>query len=59
MSLLNDGSDITEKRKLEHILINLEKNVNTTRSSGFDDLYLKHNAVPNIDMIKFQQRLNF
>ena len=59
MSLLNDGSDITEKRKLEHILINLEKNVNTTRSSGFDDLYLKHNAVPNIDMDKISTKTKF
>jgi isopentenyl-diphosphate delta-isomerase len=40
----------TESRKLEHIRICLEREIESTVSTGFDDITLVHNAVPEINL---------
>jgi isopentenyl-diphosphate delta-isomerase len=39
-----------EKRKLRHIEISLNKNVNTDIPNGFNDIRLIHRAIPEIDL---------
>ncbi len=40
----------TENRKLEHIRICLEREIESTIQTGFDDITLIHNAVPEINL---------
>jgi isopentenyl-diphosphate delta-isomerase len=39
-----------EKRKLRHIRVSLEENVNTDIKTGFHDIQLIHRALPEIDL---------
>lgn len=39
----------TQKRKLSHIKVTLQKPVESHRSSGFEDVHLVHKALPEID----------
>jgi isopentenyl-diphosphate delta-isomerase len=39
-----------EKRKLRHIRVSLEKNVETDITTGFEDIKLIHRALPEIDL---------
>lgn len=39
----------TRKRKFEHVNIALKKNVQYTKSAGFEQIMLVHNALPEID----------
>jgi isopentenyl-diphosphate delta-isomerase len=39
-----------EKRKLNHISVSLEKNVETDITTGFEDVRLIHKALPEIDL---------
>ena len=39
-----------EKRKLRHIRVSLEKNVDTDITTGFEDIRLIHRALPEIDL---------
>lgn len=49
----------TEKRKEDHILINLEAQVNSHRSTGFEQIYLKHTAIPEIDITQISTKIRF
>lgn len=47
----NHESGIHERRKADHIRINLEKNVSFDRlTSGFEQYFFMHRAVPEIDL---------
>ena len=39
-----------EKRKLRHIRVSLEENVETDIATGFEDIRLIHRALPEIDL---------
>jgi isopentenyl-diphosphate delta-isomerase len=41
----------TSKRKSDHIRINLEEDVESTLSAGFDDLSFIHNATPELNLV--------
>jgi isopentenyl-diphosphate delta-isomerase len=41
---------LTEGRKLDHIRICLEREIESSIPTGFDDITLVHNAVPEIDL---------
>ncbi|MCK4968769.1 MAG: type 2 isopentenyl-diphosphate Delta-isomerase, partial [Candidatus Aenigmarchaeota archaeon] len=49
----------TEKRKKEHINICLEKNIETTKTTGFEDINLIHKALPNINMDEINTSCTF
>lgn len=48
-----------EERKLRHIDVSLEKNVNTDISSGFQDIRLIHKAIPEIDLDEVNSEITF
>lgn len=48
-----------EKRKLEHVEISLSKNVEASISAGFDEVFLVHNSLPEIDFDEIETAVNF
>ena len=44
--------DLIKSRKNDHININLEKNVNSSLSNGFEKYQFIHNALPELDLEK-------
>ena len=50
---------LTESRKLEHIRICLEREVESSIPTGFDDITLVHNAVPEINLDDIDIRTTF
>ncbi len=50
---------LTESRKLEHIRICLEREVESSIPTGFDDITLVHNAVPEINLDDVDVRTTF
>jgi isopentenyl-diphosphate delta-isomerase len=49
----------TENRKLEHIRICLERDVESTIPTGFDDITLIHNAIPEINLEDVELQCTF
>jgi len=45
-----DSNDETKQRKDDHIKINLEKNIDSSLSVGFDQYTFVHNALPELDL---------
>ncbi len=52
-------TSITRRRKIEHIEICLEEDVQCRRSTMFEDIDLVHNALPEIDKNKIDLTSNF
>ncbi|TRO50442.1 type 2 isopentenyl-diphosphate Delta-isomerase [Candidatus Bathyarchaeota archaeon] len=50
---------LTESRKLEHIRICLESEVESSIPTGFDDITLVHNAVPELNLDDVDVRTTF
>ena len=48
-----------EKRKLRHIRVSLEENVDTDISTGFQDIQLIHRALPEIDLDEVNSETEF
>ncbi|HNR01004.1 MAG TPA: type 2 isopentenyl-diphosphate Delta-isomerase [Anaerolineaceae bacterium] len=51
--------NITGKRKDEHISINLEKDVQSNRTTGFEYFTFKHNSLPELDLRDVSTRTSF
>ncbi len=49
----------TQLRKEDHIEICTKYNVNSNISSGFDDINLIHNAIPEVDFDEISTQINF
>ncbi len=47
-----DSNDETKQRKNDHIRINLEQNIDSSLSVGFDQYRFTHNALPELDLKK-------
>ena len=56
---LPDKAKRTALRKIEHLKICLEENVNTHISPGFEDIQLVHHAISNIDMTRIDLEVSF
>ncbi len=54
-----DSNDETKKRKNDHIRINLEQNIDSSVSVGFDQYRFTHNALPEIDLKKINLESTF
>ena len=52
-------SSMTRRRKIEHIEICLEEDVQCQRSTMFEDIEFVHNALPEIDKSKIDLNINF
>jgi isopentenyl-diphosphate delta-isomerase len=52
-------ASLTRRRKIEHIEICLEEDVQCQRSTMFDDIEFVHNALPEIDKAKIDLNINF
>lgn len=52
-------SSLTQRRKIEHIEICLDEDVQCRRSTMFEDIELIHNALPNLDKEKIDLTSNF
>ena len=52
-------ASLTRRRKIEHIEICLEEDVQCQRSTMFDDIDFVHNALPEIDKAKIDLNINF
>lgn len=50
---------VTESRKLDHIRICLERDVESTIPTGFNDITLVHNAVPEINLDEVDVQTSF
>lgn len=50
---------LTEERKLDHIRICLERDVQSTCPTGFDDIRLVHNAIPEINLSDVDLKCDF
>ena len=49
----------TEERKKEHISICIEKDIESTKTTGFEDLTLIHHALPSINMSEIDTSCTF
>ncbi|MBN2555939.1 MAG: type 2 isopentenyl-diphosphate Delta-isomerase [Anaerolineales bacterium] len=49
----------TSSRKADHLRINLEENVQSTRSTGLDDIQLPHHALPELDLADIELSTTF
>ena len=49
----------TQKRKLDHIRVCLEKDVQFRKGNGFADYELRHNALPEMDFSDVDTRMKF
>jgi len=49
----------TSARKDEHLQINLEEDVGSTRQTGFDDIQLPHEALPDLSLSQLDSRIHF
>lgn len=49
----------TQKRKTDHIRINLEENVQSNTTSGFERFRFVHNALPELDLAAIDLRTTF
>ncbi len=54
-----DATNEIKQRKDDHIKINLEKNVDSSISVGFDQYAFVHNALPELDLIKINLESTF
>lgn len=48
----------TEARKLSHIKISLKRHVESSKSAGFDDVFIVHRALPEIDKNEIETSTN-
>lgn len=48
----------TEARKLSHIKVSLRKHVESNRKTGFDDVFLVHKAIPEINKDQIDTSVN-
>ncbi|RLF11453.1 MAG: type 2 isopentenyl-diphosphate Delta-isomerase [Thermoprotei archaeon] len=52
--------DVSSRRKLEHIWVCLEKDVEAASlRSGFDDIYLVHRCIPELDLEEVSMEVRF
>ncbi len=55
-----NGHEITKKRKLEHIQICLDKDIQArTKTAGWEDIEFVHKAVPEIDLAEIDYTTDF
>jgi len=54
-----DNSNNTQNRKSDHIRINLEKDVHSGLTNGFEKYFFIHNALPELDLQKIDTRTLF
>jgi len=52
-------SEKTERRKEEHIKICSEEDVSSTESAGFEDVYLVHKSLPEVDFDEINTEVKF
>ena len=56
---LPDNAKRTALRKIEHLKICLEEDVNTHISPGFEDIQLIHHAISNLDLARVNLEVSF
>jgi len=56
---MDDSAHYTSNRKLDHININLTKDVQSEVSTGFDALTLEHNPFPELDLNEVTTECSF
>jgi isopentenyl-diphosphate delta-isomerase len=56
---MDDLGSKTKNRKQDHININLNEDVMSSASTGFDLYYFEHNALPDLDLSKIEINCSF
>ena len=55
----SSDASLTKRRKIEHIEICLDEEVQCQRTTMFEDIEFVHNALPEIDKDKIDLNINF
>ena len=55
----DSSSDLTALRKVQHVKIVLEKNVQHTTPTGFDDVHFLHYALPELNYSDIDTTVSF